>query len=60
MPRPLSEINKSIPGAVLAGVKSEVRHTKAARKLRKMTPEQLAATNADRVKFGLPPHQRRN
>lgn len=56
MSRPLSEIKKSVPGAVLAGVKREVRHTKAVHKLRKMSPEALAAENTQRKQVGLPPH----
>jgi len=55
MHRPLTEIQKSIPTTVIAGVKREVRHTKNSRTLRKMTPAQLAEDNAARARVGLHP-----
>lgn len=57
MSRSLTEINKSVPGAVLAGVKREVRHTKNTRRLRKLTPEAMATENAKRATVGLPPQR---
>ena len=52
----LSEIRKSVPGVVLEGIRSEARHVKNTRRLRRLNPADLAAENAKRAAVGLPAH----